>query len=939
MKPRDYLNKLDEVALNRVTPEEITTLPEDGVFVFGSKPDGNHAKGAARIAIEKFGATAGKGEGFSGQSYAIPVHRHRTEIMSDAIGRFISFARSNPGLKFLVLPVGCGNAQMNVNVVADMFKAAIEVDNIFLPSIFIKSLRKTYRINANDPLPIKYVEEDIHSAVLHGRAMGLMMEISRRTDDPITFEDRILKEDNLLLHAFLRIVKVTTPEEQRVLDALLEEAKKVSGEEKDRNSTLASFMFVKGWKFDAIAKFEEGGSIYDLLEFSNKEYFAKIRMVEETPGYRGKLKDANLTIKTIDDKKCLCDRTGNIVNVPDYDDIVSSGWSGRGWKVKSGGKWGMLNERLEIMIPAEYEEIDVVYEGGFMIKKEGKWGYLPTDGPITPNCIYEEVNKYISSGWKGFRAKKDGKWGVVGFDGNVMVALDYDEVSLGANRMAKVKSDGLFGFVNVNNGNIIPTEYDYAQDFSSGNADMTVVGKNGLRGVIDINASVIIPLIYDSVYIDGNDRFRVKKDGHYGIVDQNLNTIFPFVYRDLGKFDKDGVTYAMNDQGKYGYVDENNTEIIGFQFANAKNFDSEGYAEVSKGYHQEGLIDKCGTTVIPMRYARIHKHWDGIVELVVEDERYRYFYGIHDLKTGGSIPCKYSRVEPLERNKDGIMEFHCWISRESEPIKRYARNANMCVEIQEGKLAVARNFAISLDNNGWEISLHGYNPHFRGLCRSMQYNFIKLAAGFDGYMALDDRGHIHPGPSAREFQTGEKLARLENVMDVVSCEGHTIALHTDGTVTCVDEPSSYEGPDRFADEVARWTDIKQLACGFDFVLGLKSDGTLVSAGTHYRTPDWVGVRQIDAFNSYYGNIYTMAILNDGTVVSDFCDDVANWIDVIKVTVGNRCAIGLKKDGTLYAIGDESFVRKVTSWSNVIDVECKFGNAIARLVDGNVVSTF
>lgn len=67
--------------------------------------------------------------------------------------------------------------------------------------------------------------------------------------------------------------------------------------------------------------------------------------------------------------------------------------------------------------------------------------------------------------------------------------------------------------------------------------------------------------------------------------------------------------------------------------------------------------------------------------------------------------------------------------------------------------------------------------------------------------------------------------------------------------------------------------------------------------------------------------------------------MADWIDVIKVTVGDGCAIGLKKDGSLYAIGDESFVRKVASWSNVIDVECKFRNAIARLADGNVVSTF
>lgn len=866
----------------------------------------------------------------------------------------------------------------------------------------------------------------------------------------------------------------------------------------------------------------------------------RIPLAKEDAGYRGKLENAYLTIKTIDGKKCLYDRSGNIVSLPDFDDIVQAGWGGRGWKVKTGEKWGMINERLEVMIPAEYEEIELVDKYGFMIKKGGKWGFLPIDGPILQNFFYEEVDKYIVSGWKGFRAKINGKWGLAGFDGNVIVPFVYDELSLGVNGMVKVKSGGRFGFINVNKGITFRIEYDYAEDFTSSNADMTVVGQNGLEGVIDTDGSVIIPLKYDTVYIDGKNRFRVKKNEHYGIVDKDLNTIFPFVYRNLGCFDKDGVTYAMNEHGKYGYVDKNNNEIIGFQFESAYNFNDEGYALISKGYHQEGLIDKSGATVIPARYVKIFLNWDGVAELIAEDDRREYVRGIYDLRTGGSVPCLYDRIRPLGRNHDGIMEFECWIPYGNEPERRFAskkgrsvrladrtifsikysvadsrvniedikagredsaglscqciadngilnlpkeidgmsvvaiadfcqcrelnvkglivpegyryigidvfkanpylefvslpngireirdcafsccrnlkhvfmgrpirgiflhtlsnpfsslavskcafaennpavtyyvpdeirfpdpdidesrfynikrredyedriigeyRNTTTCIEVQGGTLAVARDFAISLEPDGCGIRLHGNNPDFRELCRERRHNFVKLTAGFDGYMALDDRGHIHPGPIEREFQTGYELSRLENVVDVVSCEGHTVALHSDGTVTCVDEPSSYEGPERFAGRVETWTDIKQVACGFDFVLGLKSDGTLisVSAGNYYRTPDWHGVRQVDAFNCYYGNIYTIAVLEDGSVVADFCDDVAAWADVKKVVVGDHgCAIGLKNDGSLYAVGNEIFVRKVSSWRNVIDVECKFDNAIALLADGSVVSTF
>ena len=40
-----------------LTPENIQELKENQIFVFGSNMNGNHAGGAARLAVEKFGAT------------------------------------------------------------------------------------------------------------------------------------------------------------------------------------------------------------------------------------------------------------------------------------------------------------------------------------------------------------------------------------------------------------------------------------------------------------------------------------------------------------------------------------------------------------------------------------------------------------------------------------------------------------------------------------------------------------------------------------------------------------------------------------------------------------------------------------------------------------------------------------------------------------------
>ena len=52
----------------KYTPENITSLKEDEVFVFGSNLAGIHGGGAAKVAYQKFGAVMGQGVGIQGQS-------------------------------------------------------------------------------------------------------------------------------------------------------------------------------------------------------------------------------------------------------------------------------------------------------------------------------------------------------------------------------------------------------------------------------------------------------------------------------------------------------------------------------------------------------------------------------------------------------------------------------------------------------------------------------------------------------------------------------------------------------------------------------------------------------------------------------------------------------------------------------------------------------
>ena len=119
------------------TPERITDLKADEIFVFGSNLAGMHGGGAAYVAFQKFGAVMGCGVGLRGQSYAIPTMQGGVETIKPYVDEFISFAKSRPDLFFYVTRIGCGIAGFRDKDIAPLFKDAAGVENICLPKSFV----------------------------------------------------------------------------------------------------------------------------------------------------------------------------------------------------------------------------------------------------------------------------------------------------------------------------------------------------------------------------------------------------------------------------------------------------------------------------------------------------------------------------------------------------------------------------------------------------------------------------------------------------------------------------------------------------------------------------------------------------------------------------------------------------------------------------------
>lgn len=163
-----------------------------------------------------------------------------------------------------------------------------------------------------------------------------------------------------------------------------------------------------------------------------------------------------------------------------------------------------------------------------------------------------------------------------------------------------------------------------------------------------------------------------------------------------------------------------------------------------------------------------------------------------------------------------------------------------------------------------------------------------------------------------------------NVVQITRMEdrGFLLALQADGTVRCTygdyefEYVSSYSS---YIDEVANWVGIVDVAGGFEYICGLRSDGTVVMAGVEFAETDLSGWK--DVVDIAVGGIFIYGCKSDGTVLvtkrggvypgedHSFGQKVENWTDIVAIEATDEFVVGLKADGTMVIACAEEFREK------------------------------
>ncbi|NCU32063.1 MAG: WG repeat-containing protein, partial [Candidatus Moranbacteria bacterium] len=183
-------------------------------------------------------------------------------------------------------------------------------------------------------------------------------------------------------------------------------------------------------------------------------------------------------------------------------------------------KAGFINKEGELVVPFKYDDAGWFYDGLARVKLGDKWGFIDQKGQEVIEPKFESVRDF-ENGWA--KAWLGNKEGIIDKQGSHVIPIVYDsvdefqfffdEVTDEFFSLARVKNDGLYGFLDFEGNIVVPIQYGYIGDLTSPgfSEGLVQVMKNYKWGFIDGHGNVIVELIYDKVSPFSSGRARVTQ--------------------------------------------------------------------------------------------------------------------------------------------------------------------------------------------------------------------------------------------------------------------------------------------------------------------------------------------------------------------------------------------------------------------------------------------
>lgn len=146
----------------------------------------------------------------------------------------------------------------------------------------------------------------------------------------------------------------------------------------------------------------------------------------------------------------VIDQSGRVVIEPAYDQL---GWPGAGSSlvVQQGNQLGLLTPDGQQLLPAKFEDIQILDDSLFAVLDRGSWTVRNLNNEQVVGPGYEQLRR-LGNGHIAYL--RQGQWGLVRADGRQIIDPQYDRIERLGNGHFMLRKNAAFGFVKAD-GTII----------------------------------------------------------------------------------------------------------------------------------------------------------------------------------------------------------------------------------------------------------------------------------------------------------------------------------------------------------------------------------------------------------------------------------------------------------------------------------------------------
>ena len=348
-----------------------------------------------------------------------------------------------------------------------------------------------------------------------------------------------------------------------------------------------------------------------------------------------------LCIVVKDGKYGVIDINSNVVIPMEYDKIQLM--TDRVLRAKKAGKYGVINFSNQVLVSFDYDDyLDDYYfnDGVTAFSKNGKWGIVANNNQTISPFIYDRI--YSPNADRDLaRMVKNEKYGLINRKGEEVMPPLFDDIG-SLEGFIEIKKNGKYGIMKENKQLVAPI-YDYIIMWYKDFFKVRLNKKMGLLSKKD--GRILVPIEYDDIQIENNDKtIFVKKNNKWGLLDESGVVKIPLMYDEKGNHSPltNGNLYKFNKNGKYGIVNKENQIIVPFEY-DWINFDK-SYIEVVLD-NKCGLLDSLGNQKIPIEYSSLRCIKDTSYIIAKKDG----FYGLISENNELLIPFQYSSIKNTNR--------------------------------------------------------------------------------------------------------------------------------------------------------------------------------------------------------------------------------------------------------------------------------------------------